>query len=171
MHELGDSGYTQILSGETLSKSNKLLDVFGTIDELFCSIGLVHIELNKNNSIQIEIDNALILIQQQLSRMASIISDSHQHTNITEFIDYTTFLENTINSYITIYANKIPHSFVCIGVNMSAFATYIHQSRAITRRLEREIVSISNEYYQNIGILKYINRLSYYLFIVACVAS
>ena len=77
--------------------------------------------------------------------------------------EQVTWLENTIDLF---NADLAPlDSFVLPGG--SAASAYLHFARTVTRRAERQIVRLASEGTVNPAIIRYINRLSDFLFVLA----
>lgn len=161
----GDKGQTSLYDGSRVDKSNSIIETLGNIDELNCEIGciLAHCINYDNDEIKI-----LEKVQNWLFDIGTIIA-MPKNKDSTEIIfdkneEYTLQLETLID----LMTNKLPKlkNFILPGGNI--IIANIHKSRAICRRAERSIVLLANNNnYIKINCIKFINRLSDYLFTLA----
>lgn len=162
----GDKGQTSLASGKRVSKSDELVELYGTCDELNSSIGLGISLLNKNSTLP----ENLILVQSILFELGSELAGFRKEDK-TESIIYDSdivFLENKIDEM----QEKLEplKNFILPGGSGAAAA--LHISRTICRRLERGMVRSmeqGREMFQNSII--YVNRLSDFLFVSARFAN
>ena len=145
----GDKGKTGIFNGKRVSKSSKLIQAIGAIDELNSYLGVVNTGYK---------DIKLIDIQKNLFTINAIIARS----DLAIPKDATKKLEREIDEMegkMPVLANFIIYS----GVPR---ATKLYFARALARRAERSLVDLGFKI-QDLRILPYINRLSDYLFTLA----
>ena len=157
----GDKGDTQLLGGSTVKKDHIKLECYGTIDELNAFIGNIYDqEINSTHK-----DN-LLKIQNKLFNLGCCLSFDNKGKNlnlpkIKE--DDINLLENEIDiidASLPILKNFILPS----GHNI---ASKCHIARTVCRRAERKLVSLAKEEEVDPLHLKYLNRLSDYLFVLA----
>ena len=162
----GDKGKTSLIGGERVFKNDIQVDAYGTIDELISWIGLIRSHESSNSFVMNhkKINGLLIKIQSNLMSCASIVSKQKDYDinlpNINdEDID---ILEKSID-YMT---DRLPtlDSFILPGGNV--ISSYCHISRTVCRRAERLVIetSIVKEITTNEMVIKYLNRLSDFLF-------
>ncbi len=140
----GDKGKTGTFGGKRISKSSKLIQAIGAIDELNSYLGTI---------------GRLTDVQRNLFTINSILSGA----KLALPKDATKKLEREIDEMegeMPVLANFIIYSG-------TPRATKIYYARALARRAERVLVSVPNNLYSIINILPYINRLSDYLFTLA----
>lgn len=139
----GDKGKTGTFAGKRVSKSSKLINAIGAVDELNSYLGIV---------------GGLTEVQRNLFTINAILTGAK--LKLPE--DATRKLEKEIDNM----EGKLPvlQNFLIYGG--SSKASKIYYARAICRRAERELVS-SGGRKSTPEILKYINRLSDYLFMLA----
>jgi cob(I)alamin adenosyltransferase len=140
----GDKGKTGTFGGKRISKSSKLIQAIGAIDELNSYLGIV---------------GNLIEIQRNLFTINSILSGA----KLTFPKDATKKLEREIDEMegnMPILANFIIYSG-------TPKATKLYYARALCRRAERILVAVSDDKHPNLEKLAYLNRLSDYLFTLA----
>ncbi|KXI30773.1 cob(I)yrinic acid a,c-diamide adenosyltransferase [Paraglaciecola hydrolytica] len=154
----GDQGQTQIYADKVLrlSKSDAVLDCYGTLDELNAHLGLLHsyINLQTNSSAA----RPLQTIQQALFQIGFAISANSKlsQTDVEQ-------LEIEIDNMQAILAPQT--TFILPGGCIAA--AQAHVCRTVTRRAERHLVALMQEHTVPGVCLQYINRLSDYLFVLA----
>ena len=157
----GDKGYTQLLGGTTVTKNNKKIECYGTIDELNAFIGnLYDQEINKEQK------NTLLTIQNLLFNIGSCISNDNKKNKI----NLPEITENDI-SLLEFNIDKMekrlsPLSNFILPSGHSN-ASKCHIARTVCRRAERTLVSLSEDEEINLLHLKFLNRLSDYLFVLS----
>ena len=154
----GDKGYTSIVGGKRVKKSSYLIEAIGNVDELNAFLGLVVNYLKPNQKeIIFNIQNDLFDIG------ADIATPLNKKNSIRLRKKQTIYLEkeiDKINSKL-----KPLNSFILPGGNQ--ISGWLHLARTISRRCEVSIVKLNEKNNINLEILKYINRLSDFLFILA----
>ena len=155
----GDRGKTSLVGGSRVSKSNAIIDAIGNVDELNALLGLVVCDLKKPFiSTLKDIQNDLFDIGADL---ATPINKKGTALRINK--DYIVYIEKEIDKI----NNNLPplNSFVLPGG--SKISSIIHLARTVNRRCERSVVKLNEKQKVNIEVLKYLNRLSDYLFVLA----
>ena len=157
----GDAGNTQLVGGKKVEKYSLRVDCYGTIDELNSWIGLICSGLN---TVEKNLEQELSTIQQELFDLGTDLATPEDVTTIPRFPERASkWLEERIDHY----ASELPEisQFILPGGTMAASS--LHVARTITRRSERLISQLSAEETVTPEILKYINRLSDYFFVLA----
>ena len=155
----GDKGKTSLVGGSRVSKSNDIIDAIGNVDELNALLGLVVCDLKKPYiSTLKDIQNDLFDIGADL---ATPINKKGTVLRINK--DYIVYLEKEIDKI----NNNLPplNSFILPGG--SKISSIIHLARTVNRRCERSVVKLNEKHKVNQEVLKYLNRLSDYLFVLA----
>ena len=156
----GDKGTTQLLGGKLVPKNHIKLECYGAIDELNAFIGNIYddkvSDLEKKD---------LLKIQNQLFNLGSCIAfdgekEKIKLPQITE--KDIVMLEERIDN-IAISLPSLKNFILPCGVSA---VSKCHIARTVCRRAERNLVSLSNEENVNPLYLKYLNRLSDYLFML-----
>lgn len=157
----GDKGKTSLLGGTRVSKSHERINAYGTIDELNSFLGLVsdldpekpRVKLIRN------IQSRLFTIGSSLAAETDRAKDFKpdlEENDITE-------LEKAIDS-MNVSLPKMKN-FIIPGGNQLISSTHI--ARTVCRRAERLIIKLSESEDIEEIIIKYLNRLSDYLFVLA----
>ena len=152
----GDQGNTTLGDGSHVSKDNARVHCLGSIDELNASMGLALVTLLEDHVADLEsIQNDLFNIGGELS------IPKMEKTLLQE--DRVDFLEKRIESI----NKQLPPLEEFIIPGGSETGARLHVARSICRRAERGLVSLNNIEKLSTDILKYVNRLSDYLFVLA----
>ena len=161
----GDDGDTGLLYGGRISKSDLLTETYGTVDELVSMMGFAR-SLSQSDKVK----GTLIQLQKQLFQIASELATlpenyEHLRKNLGLIsVDWVETLEQTIDDFKS--EVDLPAAFIVPGA--SAASAAIDMSRSICRRAERRIVELKNQdRLPNPEVLRYMNRLSDLLFVIA----
>ena len=149
----GDSGTTALYGGKRISKADLQVEAYGSIDELTSFIGLVINKLiNEKDRI------FLISVQKDLYQIMAVLSGANIDLKFLFGEKVLTF-ENKIDEL----EKKLPKLNKFILPGGTEISSWFHILRVICRRAERNVVRFDN----NIIIVKYLNRLSDLLFVMA----
>lgn len=159
----GDDGTSSLYGGQRVPKTDKRLEAYGTVDELNSFLGLTLCNLKSN-----ELKEILKLVQNNLFNVGARLSTPIEHLskliNIEQITDEDV---KYLESKIDILESELEpiNNFILPGGSIGS--GYLHIARAICRRCERRIIAIDSEK-NNLDIsIKYINRLSDFLFVAA----
>ena len=161
----GDTGTTQLLGGKRVPKDHLRIEAYGTVDELNSWLGLIRDQINDSHS-QIVLKE----IQDRLFTAGSMLASDPDKSSmkIPDLIESDIeLLEKEMDKMEEILPEL--KSFVLPGGN-SVNAT-CHIARCVCRRVERLVVTLNLSEQVDPIILKYLNRLSDYLFVLARKAS
>jgi cob(I)alamin adenosyltransferase len=164
----GDNGTTALFGGTRVKKYNSRIESYGTVDELNSYIGLI-----KDQEISDESKASLLKIQNELFTLGAMLAtppeketlkNGKERLNIPKIDDTSIlFLENEIDKMDAVLP-QMTH-FVLPGGHQAV--SFCHIARCVCRRAERLSVELNDEEPLNENILKYLNRLSDYLFVLA----
>ena len=159
----GDLGKTSLIGGTKVPKNNIRIDAYGTIDELNSFIGLTSDQLTHEPSkiILKEIQDRLFTIG------SSLACDPDRETQLKipdlKEIDVV-LLENEIDKMSEVLT--VMKSFILPGGHVAISTA--HVTRCVCRRAERICVNMQeNDLFVDPLIIKYLNRLSDYLFVLS----
>jgi cob(I)alamin adenosyltransferase len=157
----GDSGETSLIGGKRVPKYHIRIEAYGTVDELNSTIGLIRDQQIDTHSREI-----LLEIQDRLFTAESILACDSEESLIKLPVitaEDISLLENEID----LMNEMLPelHSFILPGGN--TIVSYCHIARCVCRRAERIVILMSKDHHVDVLILKYLNRLSDYLFVLA----
>jgi len=157
----GDLGETSLLGGTRVSKSHERVEAYGTIDELNSFLGLL-----RDQPIGDHYKQVLLRIQENLFiAEARVAADPElEHPSLPSFNDpEILLLENEIDE-MNKSLNDLSH-FILPGGH--APASLCHVARTVCRRAERAVIRLSTSSPAEEIIIRYLNRLSDYLFVLA----
>ncbi len=167
----GDKGTTGLGTGQRVAKHDARISAYGTVDETNAAVGLARTELSADMQ---DLDQQLMHIQHDLFDLGAdlCVPDTGEKLEfeplrITE--DQVVRLERDLDA---LNADLEPlKSFILPAGQRSAAA--LHMARTVSRRAEREMTLLAGEEGEVVSAsaLKYINRLSDYLFVAARVAN
>ncbi len=155
----GDKGKTSLLDGTRVPKNSARVDSYGTIDELNSTLGLA-----KNFLEHPKMREKIHIVQRELFAVAAELADPSGRefsSKLTE--EHITRFEGWIDEYV---AKLSPATkFIVPGSNKES--GILHMARTVCRRAERLIISLDEHEPVNPLLIKYINRLSDVLYILA----
>ena len=153
----GDTGETSLGDGERVKKNSLRIEAYGNIDELNSTIGVVICFISKEILVTLE------QIQNDLFDIGADLCVPRSEKKLVFDGSRITFLECNLDS-LNSQLSKLD-SFVLPGGTQSS--AFLHMSRTVARRTERSLISLNDKEKINADIIKYINRLSDYLFVAA----
>jgi cob(I)alamin adenosyltransferase len=154
----GDTGFTSLVSGKRINKSEAILDVYGTCDELNAHIGALIAEENLP---------FLTEIQEKLFILGGILATpKEKYDQYWKNVHWESFLLK-IETEIDKMDKKLTllHSFLLPQGSRAIAQTHI--CRTICRKLERKISHFCNENDSFLPLLQITNRLADFFFILA----
>jgi cob(I)alamin adenosyltransferase len=157
----GDAGETSLIGGCRVPKFHICIEAYGAIDELNSYIGLIRDQqIDKHyKDILFEIQGKLFITESLLAREKKE-KTKNIHRIKTEDI-------SLLETEIDLMNKSLPEllSFILPGGHTTV--SYCHIARCICRRAERIVTLLSQNHPVDELILKYLNRLSDYLFVLA----
>jgi cob(I)alamin adenosyltransferase len=167
----GDDGTTGLGTGERRLKSDPRVEAYGTVDEANACIGLARLHTGATHP---ELDAMLGRIQNDLFDLgADLATPEGPEPPPYEALRIITSQVLRIEADIdALNANLEPlKSFVLSGGTPAAAA--LHLARTVTRRAERLIVALASDPVEHVNPegLRYINRVSDFLFVAARVVN
>jgi cob(I)alamin adenosyltransferase len=157
----GDGGTTSLFGGKRISKADLRIETYGTIDELNSFIGLV-----RDQEVNQKRKEELVEIQDRLFTIGSILATEPGNTKVktpTLSEEDVQFLEQKID--IMDAALPAMRSFVLPGGHPAV--SLCHVARTVCRRAERICIALGAHEAVEPLIIKYLNRLSDYLFVLS----
>ncbi|MEZ5455473.1 MAG: cob(I)yrinic acid a,c-diamide adenosyltransferase [Lysobacteraceae bacterium] len=155
----GDDGSTGLGDGSRVSKDSARVTAYGTVDELNSQIGVV-----LAHSLPDAVQTALVRIQHQLFDLGGeLCIPGHAAIHDADIEG----LENTLDALNA--ALPALKDFILPGGSPSA--AHCHVARTVCRRAERELVTLSHHDAVRAEAIRYLNRLSDLLFVMARVLA
>ena len=167
----GDEGFTRLYGGKRVSKTHVRVKAYGKMDEVCSLLGVIVAEIRENdklNKILGEIRKECENIQQQLFDCGSDLATPDRLREYKQKIDDVKWLEERMDEYIP----QLPKLECFVIPGGSRMSSMFHLMRTNTRSLERKMIAVieAGENVNKIG-LQYINRLSDYFFVIACLVN
>lgn len=158
----GDAGQTSLVGGERVAKNSSRVCAYGDADELISWLGAIRASLEMAGDADLEAE--LRSIQDDLMLISAHFAAGHDVPRLAPFpAERVVFLETAIDR-MTEALPPMTHFILPGGPRVAADC---HIARTVCRRTERTALGIENRTEQdNLG-LRYINRLSDYLFTLA----
>jgi len=156
----GDSGKTSLIGGKPVLKNNIRIEAYGGVDELNAWIGLLGDLIPDQEHIQFlrYIQHQLFVIGAKLATpLNSTFKAPELPDNLIEKLEYEIDKMDAVLAPLT--------NFILPGGHL--LTSHCHIARVVCRRVERNIVSLSESEPIDNHIIVFINRLSDYLFILA----
>jgi cob(I)alamin adenosyltransferase len=167
----GDGGKTMLASGDTVDKDSARVLAYGDVDELNATIGVLRLEISRENqasplaaSFAQSADRALARIQHELFNLGSELATAGG-----EMPEGRPHIQQRHVDRIEVEIDELNEkleplrSFTLPGGGPAATAA--HVSRTVCRRAERRMVGLARSENVRSESMRYINRLSDYLFV------
>ena len=166
----GDQGMTDLVGGIRINKNHPRLDAYGTIDELSSHLGLL-VSLLPSATTPDESSSGTRLflqrIQNNLFNVGTHLATDQSQTPLYDSARLpdgeTDLLEREIDSIL----HTLPEAQGFVLPGGTTAAAQCHVCRTVCRRAERCILELMQTDIVSEDILKYVNRLSDYLFVLA----
>lgn len=157
----GDTGTTQLIGGTRVPKNHIRIEAYGTIDELNSFIGLTSDSIDDN-----KVKDLLKEIQDRLFTIGSTLASDPEKSrmkipDLQE--DDVVLLENEMD----IMNERLPEMKSFILPGGLAANSICHIARCVCRRAERLTVALAENEPVEPLVIKYLNRLSDYLFVLS----
>jgi cob(I)alamin adenosyltransferase len=141
------------------------VEAYGTVDELNAVLGVVRSSLRD----QPDLDSLIERIQNELFDIGAELASPPERAAQFQTIEerHITMMEESIDRF----EEELPPLRQFILPGGAQTAAYLHLARTVCRRAERQVVRLSHISTVNAAIIKYLNRLSDLLFVMARVAN
>jgi cob(I)alamin adenosyltransferase len=165
----GDAGKTRLAGGQRVWKDSQRVEAYGTVDELNALVGIVrtfNADRVGTHAAAARLDEELRWIQNKLLDAGGILATAPGQVfkNMPQIIAKDVArLERVIDACQKDLA-PLKEFILPGGGKVPAL---LHQARTVCRRAERETVRLSREEPVDAAILKFLNRLSDALFVLA----
>lgn len=161
----GDLGETGLFDGTRVPKHVPRVEAYGDVDELNALLGMALAFIRDDEDVR----TCLLAIQRQLFVVGAHLADPTARVeakrgdkaSLTE--DAVTQLEEWIDQF----DEQLPPLRQFILPGGSKGGATLHHARTVCRRAERRIVALKQEVELPALILRYMNRLSDFLFVIA----
>lgn len=156
----GDSGETSLFGGKRVPKDHIRIEAYGTIDELNSFLGVLYDNLEDEN--QRHIINS---VQSNLFTIGSILANEGKTTEYIPDLRETAIgvLEKAMDEM----DEALPPLTNFILPGGDTVVSFCHIARTVCRRAERRLVSLQHIEEVDQKLIKYLNRLSDFLFVLS----
>jgi len=165
----GDDGTTALGSGRRVAKYDLRVETYGTLDETNAAIGIARLHTRETHAL----DAMLARIQNDLFDLGADLCFPDETKDARGRLTVTDAQVDRLEGEIDELNKELEplRSFVLPGG--SAAASYLHLARTISRRAERLMVALASRQGERVGepLLRYVNRLSDFLFVAARYAN
>jgi ATP:cob(I)alamin adenosyltransferase len=178
----GDKGTSALFTGERRSKDDAVFNALGTVDELSSAVGVAKEHLRALAAPPAAFEKAqlgavLATVQQRLLDIGSIVATPGDDQKALLAQRYATALwTRELERLIDELEQPLPPLASFILPGGTVVAAHLHMARSVCRRAERSLVAVQRQTEDGGGIalkgaLRYVNRLSDFLFVAARVAA
>lgn len=157
----GDAGTTSLVGGTRIAKDAPRLEAYGTVDELNSHIGLV-----RSMTTVSYVAEVLSTIQHRLFDIGGYLAcdpeeDFQLPPGVTECdVEKIEKAIDALDSHLPAH-----NRFILPGGSVEAAET--HVARTVARRAERRIITLGSMAHVDPMVVRYVNRLSDFLFVLA----
>jgi cob(I)alamin adenosyltransferase len=165
----GDDGTTALGSGRRVTKYDLRVECYGTLDETNAALGLARLHTRSDQAL----DAMLARIQNDLFDLGAELCYPDESKDARGRLSVSDAQVERLESEIDAFNRELQplRSFVLPGGTQAA--SFLHLARTISRRAERLMVALAARPNEPVGgsALRYINRLSDFLFVAARYAN
>ncbi len=155
----GDKGFTSLVQGQRVKKDSVRIEAYGMVDELNSSIGILDALVNDEF-----LKKDFNLLQHQLFDLGSLLACKDKMEYLPDITDEDViYLEKRIDEMVA----ELPvlKHFILPGGSLAV--AQAHVVRTICRKAERRCITLADVEEIDEVLIKFLNRLSDYFFIVA----
>lgn len=174
--KFGDGGDTMLASGDTVGKDTLRVAAYGEVDELNSVLGLLRVEVSRAKPSAFEatflsgLDATLARIQQELFDLGAELAEPGAASGKARLC--------VLDSDVT----RLEHELDALNEHLAPLTSFIlpgggpvgataHLARTVCRRAERQAVTLARVEPVRGEALRYLNRLSDLLFVIARAAA
>lgn len=158
----GDKGMTSLVGGKRVPKNSARLESYGTIDELNSYLGMI-----RSFPIDPVITEELVEIQSRLFDIGGNLATDPEDLNVKIRLGVKEQDIELLEKAIDRMDAEVPPMKFFVLPGGDQVVSFCHIARTVCRRAERRILDLSTEAEVDELVLKYVNRLSDYLFILS----
>lgn len=165
----GDAGKTRLAGGQPVWKDSLRVEAYGTIDELNATIGVVRVmnaDVGSEHSAAAQLEDELRWVQNKLFDVGSILATAPGQT-FTNMPEVTAKDVTRLEQLIDRCQKDLEPLKEFILPGGGKVSGFLHHARTVCRRAERVCVALSKAEPVDPTIVKFVNRLSDALFVLA----
>jgi len=163
----GDAGTTSLVGGTRVSKADPRLEAYGTADELQAHISYLHDLVARDDRctdiLSVERGELRTIVADLMSVEAWLASDGKSRKILPAFgPERTNMLEKAVDRM----SSQLPEVKYFTLTTGDPLFSYSHICRTVARRMERCAVRVAEKEEVPEEVMRYINRLSDYLYVL-----
>ena len=158
----GDDGTSGLIGGTRVEKYDLRLESYGTVDELNSWIGLIRIQ-----SVDQHTKELLQAIQNNLFVIGARLATDLEKMDLSEKLPLRAEEILKLEIEMDRILEKLPPMEHFVLPGGSTAISYCHLARTVCRRAERRVCQLSKEVAVPADLIRYLNRLSDYLFVLS----
>lgn len=160
----GDKGETGLIGGRRVSKGAARIEAYGHVDELNAILGIAASLLDVGSA---DVAGVLLQVQAELFVAGADLAAPPDNKSKTPIPRVEERHVDAMEKLIDKYDDKLPPLQNFILPSGTVAGSWLHFARAACRRAEREVVRLSAKEEVNGLVIRYLNRLSDFLFVLA----
>ncbi|EAR21420.1 cob(I)yrinic acid a,c-diamide adenosyltransferase [Nitrococcus mobilis] len=161
----GDRGETALGNGQRVAKHQPRVVAYGSVDETNAVVGVARLYVAG------ELEASLLRIQNDLFDVGADLcmpeAEPPKRQALRVRAEQVAWLENEIDRLNA--SLEVLRSFILPGGTVAS--AHLHHARTVARRAERDVVALMDEEVINPVVLRYLNRLSDFLFVAGRTAN
>ncbi|MBP7124971.1 cob(I)yrinic acid a,c-diamide adenosyltransferase [Myxococcota bacterium] len=165
----GDGGETSLLAGGRVSKDDPRVEAYGTVDEANACIGVARAAVlgigDPGEEDRDLLLHALDLVQDGLMRLCSDLASGGSHP-----VGVSDAQVEALEAVIDRVSARIPEARHFLMPGASRTEAALHVARTVVRRAERRVVRLGDRFGPSPVRIRYLNRVSDLLFVMARLA-
>ena len=157
----GDEGYTALLGDKSVPKYAPRPEAYGTVDEISAALGLARatVRAERSGEILLDIQRHLYQVMTELAATPEAVARFRQTSS--DDVTELERLSDELGAEI-----ELPQAFIIPGDSVAGAA--LDLARTVARRAERIVARMVHQgELENAEVLRYLNRLSSLLFVLA----
>lgn len=159
----GDSGTTSLVGGVRAKKNDIRIEAYGSVDELNANLGV----LATYGTLNSEAHDLIVYCQHKLMNIGGYLATPYSASEHHDCPGLGIAAIDRIERAIDHLDENLPPIRTFVLPGGTGTAAQIHVCRTMCRRCERRIVTLAETTYIDPLVLKFVNRLSDFLFVFA----
>lgn len=159
----GDSGTTSLVGGQRISKCSLRLEAYGTLDEFSAFLGVVL----SSRKCPVEMKGQLLEVQNRLFDVGCYLATAVEPDSAPACVGLDQDCISSVEGWIDALDSQTPKIRAFVLPGGCELAAHCHVARTVCRRAERRILALAADEYVDPNIIRWMNRLSDWLFIAA----
>lgn len=159
----GDDGTSGLIGGTRVEKYDLRLESYGTVDELNSWIGLIRTQ----PQVDAQANELLLSVQNNLFVLGARLATDLSKTDLSERLPLKEEDIIRLEKEMDRILDELPPMEHFVLPGGSNTISYCHLARTVCRRAERRVCRLAKEVEISSELIRYLNRLSDYLFVLS----